>query len=106
MLEFRINRRRILCRWLGWFVAANAVVFCLIALNLLFVMPMPSMLPAITTRGEIAAIFFVIFAFIGQFTLLSALAGLPVLILTAIYPRRWLAFSLAVLVMSYLILRW
>ena len=84
--------RRALLRWLGWFGAINAGLFCLVALRYLFIYDFPNDL-----LGNV----YVILAFIGQF---AVLACVPMFILlaplTLLIPSRRLIMPLGVLLMA------
>ena len=81
--------RRQLLRWTGWFVAANIVVFMLIGVRYLLAYHFPD---------DALGIVYVALAYTGQMGLIvGVLLGLPLVLLTVLWPRRALLFSIGVL---------
>jgi membrane-anchored protein YejM (alkaline phosphatase superfamily) len=101
MFKNRIVRRRLLCRYVGWFTLANAILFDLIWLNLLVMMTYPSAHLPGHWRDTAAIAVYMLFTYCGQFALLAGLCALPVLLVTLLLPRRWLTIGLAVLIFSF-----
>ncbi len=84
--------RRALLRWLGWFGAANAGLFGLVALRYLWIYDFPS-----DWLGTI----YVVLAFVGQFALLACVPMFLVLgPLALLMPSRRLVLPLGVFLMS------
>ena len=84
--------RRTLLRWLGWFGAANAGLFAIVALRYLWIYDFPN-----DWLGNL----YVILAFVGQF---AVLACVPMFILLAplvlLVPSRRIVMPLGVLLMA------
>jgi len=84
--------RRALLRWIGWFGAANAGLFALVALRYLWIYDFP---------GDWLGIVYVVLAFVGQFALLACVPMFIVLApLSLLLPSRRLIMPLGVLFMS------
>jgi len=87
----RVSRRALL-RWVGWFGAANTVLFGLIALRYLWYYQFPD---------DLIGIVYVILAFAGQF---AVLACIPLFLVTApiilVAPARKMVMFVAVLISS------
>ena len=84
--------RRSLLRWIGWFGAANAGLFCFVALRFLLIYDFP---------GDWLGNIYVGLAFIGQFAVLACVPMFVVLApLALVLPSRRLILPLGALFMS------
>lgn len=97
----RLLRRRLLARWCGWFGLANTGLMILLALNVLWVMPLPGFIPKMTFRGDFVDVMFIVMTFIGHFALLTYVALLPVLLLGLCWPSRRVVLILGVFAMTF-----
>src|SRR3990167_4668810 len=89
--------RRILARWVGWFLVANTLLYFSIGLNYLIFMPNFGSIPLMTHSGIVLGWAFMLSGLLGQFALFAFLASVPVLLFSICYPRRWLSFSIGIL---------
>lgn len=94
------NQRKDLCRFLGWFLVANAVLFILVGLNLVATMMLPFSNTLVTWRGAVADYVFLVVTYIGFYGALAAVVSLPSLIITLLMPRWRVTFVISVLVMT------
>ncbi|HYF97377.1 MAG TPA: DUF3413 domain-containing protein [Coxiellaceae bacterium] len=87
--------RKHLSHWAAWFFAANIVLYLLISLNYIPVIPNPMDIPIMTLTGATLSWFFLVISFLVQLAIFSFGACLIVVILTMLYPRHWLVFSIS-----------
>ncbi len=94
--------RRSLARWIGWFFLLNTVLSTLLIFSYLRVIPDFHAIHDATTSGVILAWSFLIISFIAQMSLFNFAMAALVFIVCLILPWRWLVFTLAILLASFL----
>jgi len=91
-----------LYRWAGWFFFINLLLSLLIIMSYLRIIPNFNEVTGITSGGIILAWVFFFASFIIQFALIFFAGCALVVIAVSIYPRRWLAFVLGVILSTAL----
>ena len=87
--------RRLLLRWTGWFVAGNTALLLVAALRDWQSAGWPAEWPAR---------FFLVLAFVGNSFTLALVPGIPLALAVLVWPSRWLAGLLAVVLSSVVVL--
>lgn len=104
-MKLRISTpRKQLTRWAGWFFFANTILLLLVGLSYIPHLPDYGQVPLVSLRGEVMAASFALFAFIGQFALFSYLACALVVLCLWCMPKRWVAFTLGIVLASVMVM--
>lgn len=94
--------RAVLFRFIGWFFLVNTLMSLLIGINYLSLLPNFSLVAETTWQSQIAAWFFLVNGFIAEVTLLFFSAALVTLVIASLLPRRWLVFSISMILTTIL----
>ncbi|WP_264770512.1 DUF3413 domain-containing protein [Coxiella burnetii] len=103
MTDSLTKSRRALYRWAGWFFLINIFLALLIGISYVRVLPDFHLMAGITRGGVALAWIFLIVSFITQLTIVFFFCCLMVIAIISIIPRRWLAFTLAIIFAAALI---
>ena len=103
MFQWLTKSRRVLYRWVGWFFLINVLLAFLIGIGYLRLLPDFHAVNGITSGGMALAWLFLVASFFTQLAIMFFFCCLLVVGVVTLFPRRWLAFLLAILFASALI---